>query len=101
MARYEPPDISRLRNVRTRSISPENHDGAAGGGGRTTEGTGARAARELGPGWKVSPSVVVRAGQTFPFAHIDGAGRITHLWITTHRDHWRTLIIRAYWDGSD
>ena len=47
------PDLataSRLRPLRTRSISPENFDGAPGGGGRATEGTGAAAARDLGPG---------------------------------------------------
>jgi len=101
MPRSDPADISRLREVRTRSISPENPDGAAGGGGRATEGTGARAARDLGPGWKISPSVVVKAGQTLDLASIDGPGRITHVWITTHTDHWRTLILRAFWDGTD
>jgi len=40
----------------TRSISAENRDGAPGGGARATEGTGGHAARELGPGWKVSPA---------------------------------------------
>ena len=43
----DPRDIARLRNVTTRSISPENFDGAKGGGGRATEGTGAYAARDL------------------------------------------------------
>ena len=33
--------IARLRDVTTRSISPENFDGGKGGGGRATEGTGA------------------------------------------------------------
>lgn len=93
--------VSTLRDVTTRSISPENVDGSPGGGGRATEGTGARAARDLGIGWKVSPSVVVPAGGTFDLARIDEPGRITHLWITTHRDHWRTLVLRAYWDGAD
>ena len=38
------PDLSSiagLRALQTRSISPENFDGAVGGGGRATEGTGA------------------------------------------------------------
>jgi len=93
--------LSRLREVRTRSISPENFDGAAGGGGRATDGTGASAARDLGPGWKISPSVDIPAGETFDLASIEGAGRITHIWITTHSDNWRTLLLRAYWDGAD
>ncbi|HJB10916.1 MAG TPA: hypothetical protein H9786_10385, partial [Candidatus Brachybacterium merdavium] len=52
-----PTALARLRPVLTRSISPENFDGSPGGGGRATEGTGAEAARDLGQGWKVSPSV--------------------------------------------
>ena len=90
--------VSTLRSVRTRSISPENFDGSPGGGGRATEGTGARAARDLGRGWKVSPSVVVSAGSTFELASIEGPGKIAHLWITIHRDHWRSVVFRAYWD---
>lgn len=93
--------ISRLGTVRTRSISPENFDGSLGGGGRATEGTGAQASRDLGVGWKVSPSVDVPAGQTFELARMDEPGKITHIWITTHTDHWRTLVLRAYWDGCE
>jgi hypothetical protein len=93
--------LAALRPVLTRSISPENFTGEAGGGARATEGTGARCARDLGPGWKVSPSVVIPAGGTHTVADIEGAGVITHLWMTTHTDNWRSLILRAYWDGSD
>ena len=93
--------LAALREVRTRSISPENPDGAVGGGARATEGTGAEAARGLGQGWKVSPSVDVPAGETFTLAQIDEPGVITHLWITTHTDHWRQLVLRAYWDGAE
>jgi hypothetical protein len=95
------PDIARLRNVRTRSISPENFDGAKAGGARATEGTGAACARDLGPGWKISPSVDIEPSSTFEMAAVDGPGRITHIWLTTHRDNWRTLVLRAYWDGAD
>jgi hypothetical protein len=94
-------NIARLRAVQTRSISPENFDGAPGGGGRATEGTGAACARDLGPGWKISPSVDIAPGATFELANIDGPGQITHIWITTHTDNWRTLLLRAYWDGAD
>jgi hypothetical protein len=92
--------IAALRSVQTRSISPENLDGSAGGGGRATEGTGARAARDLGPGWKVSPSVIVPGASSFDLARIDGPGRITHIWLTTHSDNWRSLVLRAYWDDA-
>ncbi|TDE89633.1 DUF2961 domain-containing protein [Occultella glacieicola] len=93
-------DLAALRDVRTRSISPENPDGAKGGGGRATEGTGAEAARDLGVGWKVSPSVRIEPGQTYDLARITGSGRITHLWLTTHTDNWRRLLLRGYWDGA-
>ncbi|CAM3635697.1 glycoside hydrolase family 172 protein [Occultella aeris] len=93
-------DLAALRDVRTRSISPENPDGTKGGGGRATTGTGAEAARDLGVGWKVSPSVRIEPGQTYDLARIAGAGRITHIWLTTHTDNWRRLLLRAYWDSS-
>lgn len=93
-------DLGRLSRARTRSISPENPDGSKGGGGRATTGTGAKYAGHLGVGWKISPSVEVAAGATHDLAGIDGPGLITHIWITTHRKHWRSLILRAYWDGA-
>jgi hypothetical protein len=94
--------VSSLRPVaRTRSISPENPTGEPGGGARATAGTGADAARDLGPGWKVSPSVDVGPGETYDLAVIDGTGTVTHVWATTHTDHWRHLLLRAYWDGAE
>jgi len=93
--------IATLSPRTTRSISPENFSGQPGQGGRATEGTGAMCARDLGPGWKISPSVDLPAGETLTLADIDGAGIITHVWITTHTDNWRTLILRAYWDSSE
>jgi hypothetical protein len=94
-------DIARLSDARTRSISPENPDGAAGGGGRASEGTGASCAADLGVGWKISPSVVIDAGATHALGDIEGPAVITHLWMTTHTRHWRSLILRAYWDGDE
>ncbi len=92
-------DLHRLSRARTRSISPENFTGAKGGGGQATEGTGARAARDLGKGWKVSPSVGIKAGETFTLADISGAGAIQHIWMTP-TGHWRFQILRIYWDGE-
>jgi hypothetical protein len=91
---------ARLSTAQTRSISPENRDGAKGGGGRATEGTGAACAAELGRGWKVSPSVDIGGRSVLDVAAIDEPGVITHVWLTTHRDNWRRLVLRAYWDGS-
>ena len=95
------PDLARLRPVRTRSISPENPDGAKGGGARAVDGTGAHAARDLGRGWKVSPSVHIPPRTTYPLAEIDQPGRITHLWMTANPSLWRALVLRAYWDGAE
>ena len=93
--------IASLRAGSTRSISPENFTGAKGQGGRAVEGTGASCARDLGVGWKISPSVDIGAGETFTLAEIGEAATITHLWLTTHRNNWRTLVLRAYWDGAE
>lgn len=94
-------NLSMLSDAQTRSVSAENFAGEKGRGGMATEGTGARAARDLGRGWKVSPSVDVGAGETFILADIRGAGAIQHLWITTHYRNWRSLILRFFWDGDE
>lgn len=93
--------IARLATAQTWSISPENFDGSKGGGAMARTGTGASCARDLGPGWKISPSVDIRAGEEHVLADIHRAAVITHMWMTTHRDHWRTLILRAWWDGAN
>ncbi|GAB3557977.1 glycoside hydrolase family 172 protein [Spelaeicoccus albus] len=96
-----PTGIAVLRDIETRSISPENFDGAKAGGGRATEGTGAAPAADLGTGWKVSPSVDIPASSTFEMASIAGPAKITHIWLTTHRNNWRSLVLRAYWNGAE
>jgi hypothetical protein len=92
--------LSRLSAAQSRSISPENFSGEKNAGGRATDGQGARAARDLGQGWKVSPSVRVEPGETFTLADIAGSGAIQQIWITVS-GHWRYGILRAYWDGQD
>ncbi len=89
-----------LSDAQTRSISPENFTGEKGKGGMATEGTGANAARELGQGWKVSPSVRIETGETFTLAEIDGSGAIQHIWMTPTGD-WRHSILRFWWDGEE
>jgi len=93
--------LTRLSGAQSRSISPENVDGAKGGGAAATHGTGAAAAAHLGPGWKISPSIDIAGHSTFELAAIDGPALITHIWLTTERSNWRSLILRAYWDGAD
>ncbi|MBO7742713.1 DUF2961 domain-containing protein [Paenibacillus sp. MWE-103] len=89
-----------LSDAKTRSTSAENFDGAKGRGGMATEGTGAGCARDLGVGWKVSPSVELQPGATFAMADIDGPGAIQHIWLTCSPNNWRNLILRFYWDGE-
>ncbi len=50
-------NLSRLSSAQSRSISPENFSGEKGKGGMAVEGTGADPGRELGQGWKISPSI--------------------------------------------
>ena len=91
--------LSRLSKARTRSISPENFTGEKGKGGMATEGTGASDARDLGRGWKISPSVKILPGQTFTMGEVQGEGAIQHIWMTP-TGPWRHFIFRIYWDGE-
>jgi hypothetical protein len=92
-------NLSRLSSAQTRSISPENFSGEKGRGGMATEGTGAECARDLGHGWKISPSIRVEAGETRVLADISGAGAIQHIWMTP-TGNWRYSILRIYWDDQ-
>jgi hypothetical protein len=92
-------NLYRLSNARSRSISPENFSGAKGEGGKATQGTGQHAARDLGQGWKVSPSVVVKAHSTFTIAEMEGPGSVQHIWMTPS-GNWRYSILRFYWDDE-
>ena len=92
-------NLSRLSHAKTRSISPENFTGEKGKGGMATEGTGAQPARDLGQGWKVSPSVKIGPKEVFTLAQIQGPGAIQHIWMTPI-GHWRFSILRVYWDGE-
>jgi hypothetical protein len=92
-------NLSRLSAAQTRSISAENFTGAKGAAGMATEGTGANCARDLGRGWKVSPSVRIKTGETFTVADITGMGAIQQIWMTP-TGPWRYSILRIYWDGQ-
>lgn len=94
-------NLARLSNAKTRSISAENFTGEKGKAGMAAEGTGAACARDLGLGWKVSPSVVVKANSTFTMGEIEGPGAIQQIWLTCGPNVWRTLILRMYWDGEE
>lgn len=93
-------NLSRLSSAQTRSLSAENFTGAKGAGGMAVTGTGEAAARDLGRGWKVSPSVRIQAGATFTLADISGGGAIQQIWMTP-TGPWRFSILRVYWDGQE
>jgi len=93
-------NLARVSPAQTRSISPENFSGAKGQAGKATEGTGAGCARDLGHGWKISPSVRIEPGETFVMADIQGQGAIQQIWMTP-TGNWRFSILRIYWDDQD
>ena len=86
-------------DAKTRSISPENFTGEKGKGGMATTGTGLNASRDLGKGWKVSPSVIIKSHTTFTVAEISGPGAIQHFWMSP-RGNWRYSILLFYWDDE-
>ena len=92
-------NLYKLSDAKSRSISPENFTGAKGNGAQATEGTGSHASKDLGKGWKVSPSIIIKSGETFTLADIQGSGAIKHIWMTP-TGNWRYSIIRIYWDDE-
>jgi len=92
-------NLFRLSDAESRSISPENFSGAKGGGGKATTGSGARASRELGQGWKVNPNIIIKGKSTFTLAEISEPGSIQHIWMTPG-GNWRYGILRFYWDDE-
>ena len=95
-------NLYRLSDAKTRSISPENFTGEKGKGGMASleEGSAAKAARELGQGWKVNPYIHIEPGQTFVLAEIEGSGAINHIWMTP-AGNYRLSILRFYWDDEE
>ena len=94
-------DLYQLKNAKSHSICPENFTGEKGKGGMAETGTGASCARDLGRGWKVSPSILLKAGEVFELADMEGPGMIRHIWMTDSSSRNRSMILRIYWEGSD
>ncbi len=92
-------NLYRLSDAKSRSVSPENFTGEKGKGGMATTGTGEKASRDLGQGWKVSPSIIIKSKTTFTIAEISGPGCIQHIWMTP-TGNWRYTIMRIYWDDE-
>lgn len=92
-----------VTSAESRSITAENPTGAHESGGKATEGLGKDAARNLGFGWKISPAIAIKAGQTAQLADIGSSGILRHIWMTPDVKapaSWRSLVIRMYWDGE-
>ncbi len=93
-------NLSRLSSAKTRSISPENFTGEKGKGGMATDGTGAVSARDLGQGWKLSPSIIIPPGECRELADIAGPGALQQIWMTP-TGNLRYSILRFYWDNAE
>lgn len=94
-------NLARLSSAESRSICMENKTGGKGMGGMAEEGTGSSCARELGRGWKISPSCVIAPGENFVMADYRGSGAIEHIWMTCDNKFWRSLIWKIYWDNEE
>ncbi len=94
-----PSTLPLISKAKSRSISAENFTGAKNAGALATEGTGAACAARLGRGWKVSPSYMLKPGEVFRMADIEGSGAIQSMWMSGYVG--RDVIIRMYWDDQE
>jgi hypothetical protein len=100
-------NLYRLSDAKTRSISPENVSGEKGKGGmadpadkdKYNTANASYAARDLGQGWKVNPFIIIKPGEVYTMAEINGPGAIQHIWMTP-TGKWRFSIMRIYWDDE-
>ncbi len=94
-------NLDRMSDAQSRSICPENPTGEKGNAAKAVHGTGESAAKDLGQGWKISPSIQIKAHQTYTLADIDGSGQIQQIWMTpAPLEKTRFFVIRMYWDGE-
>lgn len=89
-------NLSRYTEAKSYAITAENFTGKKGCGGMATEGTGVLCARKLGQGHKISPSVIIKPGDTFTLADIEGCGAIQSMWFGGKVNS--SYILRMYWD---
>ena len=59
----------------------------------------ARAADDLGQGWKVRPFIRVNAHETAVLMDVAGSGIIQHIWLVEGLN--RGMVLRFYWDGEE
>jgi hypothetical protein len=99
-------NLYQQRHAESRSLSAENFKGEKGAGGKATFETSlhprsANCARDLGPGWKLSPCLEIPAGESVTIMDHDGPGVIRHIWVTLDSKWYRDLILRVYWEGQE
>lgn len=94
-------NLGRLDNFKSYSICPENPSGERNQACRAKNGTGAYFSRNLGEGFKMSPSVEIEAGQEYVLGEIRGMGEISYIWMTCPVSAWRDLIFECYWDDEE
>jgi hypothetical protein len=94
-------DVFLLSEALSRSISAENPTGEPGRGGGAVTGTGEAAGRDLGVGWKISPSIVIPPGERATLADIAGPGILRHIWLTVHPRWWRRMLLRFRWEHHE
>ncbi len=94
-----------LSSARTRSVCAENPTGGKGQGGRAlpdpadpSPPASARAADDLGQGWKVRPFLRVNRGQTATLMDVAGPGVIQHIWMVENLS--RAHVLRFNWAWS-
>lgn len=98
-------NIFKRRDAQSRSLNAENFRGEKGRGGMATFETSmhpfsAKAARELGPGYKLSPCLELKAGASVDIMDNDGPGVIRHIWMTLDPAFYRDVILRIYWEDD-
>ena len=93
----------------TRSVSAENPTGEKGKGARAVPDLGDRdlpfasVAQDLGQGWKVSPFIKPKAGETVTIMDVSGPGVIQHIFMATETNwagNGRACVLRFYWDDE-
>ncbi len=96
-----------LDGMKTRSVCAENPTGEKGKGGMAVPhpdepkpAASARAADDLGQGWKVRPFLRVNAGETATLMDVDGPGTVQHVWMAA--EEWnRSQVLRFFWDSEE
>jgi hypothetical protein len=98
-----------LIDAESRQVSPENPTGEKGMGARAIPNPDdpnlpfSAAAANLGQGWKVSPFLKPKAGETIVIMDVEGPGVIEHIWMATETNwetNGRACVLRFYWDGE-